>query len=98
MTPTPHGHESWVMIQRTPSRIQAAEMRLLWGVAGVTRLDRIRISGVEPLLLQIERSQLMWYMDTWSELMPQERPAKPFLFSESRGKRRVGRPNTRRID
>ena len=95
-------HETWVMTERTRSRIQAAEMRFLRGVAGVTRLDRIRNTsirdslGVEPLLLQIERSQLRWYGHVVR--MPHQRLAKQVLLSKPRGKRRVGRPRTRWMD
>ena len=97
-----YGHESWVMTERTRSRIQAAEMRFLRGVAGITRLDRVRNSsirnslGIEPLLLQIERSQLRWFGHVVR--MSHERLARQVLLAKPRGKRRVGRPRTKWMD
>jgi len=61
-----YGHESWILTERTRSRVQAAEMRFLRRIVGVSRMDRIRNTrireaiGVEPLLLQVEKSQLKW--------------------------------------
>src|SRR5690606_19463265 len=62
-----YGHESWILTERTRSRVQAAEMRFLRRIVGVTRMDRIRNDdirmdlGVEPLLLSVEKSQMRWY-------------------------------------
>src|SRR5699024_5935177 len=55
-----YGHESWILTERTRSRVQAAEMRFLRRIVGVSRMDRIRNTRireairVEPLLLQVE--------------------------------------------
>lgn len=62
-----YGHECWVMTKRTGLQVQATEMRLLRGVAGLTFRDRVRSSviqenlGVESLLLRIKRSQFRWF-------------------------------------
>ncbi|CAM1319476.1 Uncharacterised protein r2_g2780 [Pycnogonum litorale] len=62
-----YGHEPWVMTERTRSRIQAAELAFLGRISGLTMLDRVRSSEiretlqVEPIVLQIERSQLRYY-------------------------------------
>ncbi len=59
--PLTYGHELWW----TRSRIQAAEISFLRRVAGRSLRDRVRSSvtreklRVEPLLLDIERTQLM---------------------------------------
>ncbi|TWW62404.1 hypothetical protein D4764_04G0010510 [Takifugu flavidus] len=61
-----YGHELWVMMERTRSQVQAAEMSFLRRVAGLSFIDRLRSSaiqeelGVEPLLLRVERSQMRW--------------------------------------
>ncbi len=61
-----YGHELWVMTERTRSRIQVAEMSFLRRVAGRSLRDKVRSSAtreelrVEPLLLDIERSQVRW--------------------------------------
>lgn len=55
------------MTKRTRSLVQAAEMRFLCRMAGLTLRDRVRSSaiweglGVELLLLRSERSQLRWF-------------------------------------
>ena len=97
-----YGHESWVMTERVRSRVQAAEMRFLRGVEGVTLLDRVRSTTIreslqiEPLLLWIERSQLRWYGHLIR--MPQERIPRQLLFAKPNGRRPVGRPRTRWLD
>ncbi len=37
-----YGHEIWVMTEKIRSRVQAAEIKILRGVIGVIRMDRIR--------------------------------------------------------
>jgi len=57
-------HESWVMTERILCQVQAAEVRFLGRVHGVTLRDKVRsfeirrAVNVEPLFLRIERSQL----------------------------------------
>ena len=90
------------MTERVRSRVQAAEMRFLRGVEGVTLLDRVRSTTIreslqiEPLLLWIERSQLRWYGHLIR--MPQERIPRQLLFAKPNGRRPVGRPRTRWLD
>ena len=94
-----YGHESWVMTERTRSRIQAAEMRFLRRVSGVSLRDRVRSSdireglGVEPLVLQIERSQLRWFGHLVR--MPPDRLPKEVFQARPAGRRPRGRPRTR---
>ena len=62
-----YGHESWVMTERMRSQVQASEIRFLRRIEGVTLFHKVRSSeirkslNIEPLLLQIERSQLRWF-------------------------------------
>ena len=62
-----YGHESWTLTTKTRSQIQAAEMRVLRLIKGVTRLDRLRNEDirsemeVEDILKFVERGQLRWY-------------------------------------
>ena len=59
-----YGHESWVMTEKVRLQVQASEMRFLRKIEGVTLFIKIRSSeirkslNIDPLLLQIERSQL----------------------------------------
>ena len=59
-----YGSECWSLTTRTESKIQAAEMRVLRTIKGVTRRDRIRNTAIraelkmEPLLDTIEKRSL----------------------------------------
>ncbi|KAK3542767.1 hypothetical protein QTP70_002969 [Hemibagrus guttatus] len=94
-----YGHELWVMTERVRSRIQAAEMSFLRRVAGRSLRDRVRSSvtreelGVEPLLLHIERGQLMWLGHLF-RMPPGRLPGEVFRACPTR-KRPRGRPRTR---
>ena len=94
-----YGHESWIMTERTRSRVQAAEMRFLRRIFGVTRMDQVRNTlireaiNVEPLLLWVEKSQLRWRGHV--ERMSSERLVKLIFVAEPEGRRPVGRPRTR---
>ena len=97
-----YGHESWVMTERMRSQVQASEMRFLRRIEGVTLFNKVRSSEIqkspnsEPLLLQIERSQLIWFGHV--SRMPQERLPKQALHAKANGRRPVGRPRTRWTD
>ena len=62
-----HGAETRFLATKTRLRIQAAEMRVLRLIRGVTRRDRFRnvnirrILEIQPLLNDIEKSRLRWY-------------------------------------
>lgn len=94
-----YGHENWVMTERTRSRIQAAEMRFLRGIAGLTLRDRVRSSAIreglniEPLLLRIERSQLRWLGHLLR--MPSNRLVQQIWNACPTGPRPRGRPRYR---
>ena len=86
-----YGHESWVMTERMRSQVQASEMRFLRRIEGVTLFNKVRSSeirkslNIEPLLLQIERSQLRWFGHV--SRMPQERLPKQALHAKANGRR-----------
>jgi hypothetical protein len=87
------------MTERMRSRIQAAEMRFLRRVAGLTLLDRVRSSEIrqgfnmEPALLQIERSQLRWIGHVLR--MSPNRLVHKVWKARPIGRRPRGRPRTR---
>ena len=94
-----YGCECWVLTTRLKSRIQAAEMRVLRQIKGVTRRDRLRNDdireelNVESVLVFIERSQLRWYGHVMR--MDQNRqPVKYYKWTPV-GRRPVGRPRKR---
>ena len=77
-------------------------MRFLRRIEGVTPFNKVRSSeirkslNVEPLFLQIERSQLRWFGHV--STMPQERLPNQALHGKANGRRPVGRPRTRWTD
>ena len=91
--------ETWVMTERLKSKIQAAEMRVLRLIFGVTKRDRVRNTTiraalkVEPIILQIEKCQLRWFGHT--QRMQPTRDVKRIMDWVPTGKRRRGRPRTR---
>ena len=93
-----YGHESWVMTERTRSRVQAAEMGFLRRVAGVSLRDRVRSSAIREelrveLLLCVERSQLRWFGHLVR--MPPGRLPREVFQARPAGRRPRGRPRTR---
>ena len=94
-----YGHEAWALTSKTRSQVQAAEMKSLRLIRGVTRLDRMRNDairedlGVESILKFIERGQLRWY----GHLKRMNENNLPRVYYEWNppGKRPVGRPRMR---
>ena len=84
-----YGLESWVMIKRGRSKVQASEMRFLRRIEGVTLFNKVRSSeirkslNIEPLLLRIERSPLRW--PGYVNRMPQKRLPKQALLAKANG-------------
>ncbi|XP_076030920.1 uncharacterized protein LOC143019109 [Oratosquilla oratoria] len=62
-----YGCEAWVLTTKTTLRVQAAEMRVLRMIHGVSKSNRLcnenirRELGVESIISYIERAQLQWY-------------------------------------
>ena len=94
-----YGHESWTLTSKTRSQLQAAEMKALRLIKGVTRLDRLRNEDirrdleVEGILEFVERGQLRWFGHT--KRMEEERYPRRFLEWTPQGRRPVGRPKMR---
>ncbi|KAK0148831.1 Protein broad-minded [Merluccius polli] len=94
-----YGHELWVVTERTRSRVQAAEISFLRGVAGLSLRGRVRSSvireelGVDPLLLRVERSQMRW-LGHLVRMPPGRLPGEVFRARPT-GRRPRGRPRTR---
>ena len=77
-------------------------MTFLRRIKGVMPSNKVRSSEIrkslkiEPLFLQIERSQLRWFGHV--SRMPQERLPKQALLAKANGRRPVERPRTRWIN
>ena len=94
-----YGAEDWSLTSKTESSLQAAEMRVLRTIVGVTRRDRIRNATIReklrdiPLLEEVERMKLRWYGHIMR--MDEERKQKMYLQWKPDAKRPVGRPRKR---
>ncbi|VDP00688.1 unnamed protein product [Soboliphyme baturini] len=93
-----YGLEPWIMTEKLRIRVQAAEMGFFRRVSGLTRFDMIWNSdiqaspGVQPLLLQTEKSQLRWFVHVLR--MPPERKAEQLFSAKTTGRRRRGTAKT----
>ena len=97
-----YGHEAWALTSKMKSKIQAAEMRVLRLIKGVTRLDRLRNEdirrelGIDSILDLVEKGQLRWFGHV--KRMAGHRYPRRFLETMPDGTRPVGRPRMRWID
>lgn len=97
-----YGSEVWSLTTKTQSKLQAAEMRVLRTIKGVTRRDKIRNTTIREelrvtsLMEEIERTKLRWYGHVMR--MDDNCKAKKYLMWKPEGKRPVGRPRKRWID
>ena len=80
-----YNHECWIMYEKVKSQVQAAEMRFLRRISGLTLLDKVKSADIreslnmESQLLRLERSQLRWHGQVTR--MSLKRTAKKFLCS-----------------
>ena len=97
-----YGHKFWVMIERVRSQVQASKISFLQRIEGVTLFNKMRSSeiqkslNIEPLLLQIERSQHTWFGHV--SRMLQERLPTQALLAKANERRPVRRPTARWIN
>ena len=95
-----YGYEAWSLTNRTKSKIQACEMKVLRLIKKVTRLDRKRNEaireelGVESILEYIERGQLRYY-GHMKRMDPQRHPRRYYEWIPEGGRRPAGRPRRR---
>ena len=94
-----YGLELWSLTAKTESQLQAAEMRVLRAIKGITRRDRVRNTTIRSelkvtsLLEEIERNKLRWYGHMMRIEM--DRKPKKYLLWKLEGRRPVGRPRRR---
>jgi len=97
-----YGSETWTLTEPLKSKLQAAEMKTLRLIFGVTLRDRKRnadirkVLKVEPLILTIEKNILRWYGHV--RRMKPSRRVKQIVEWRPAGKRPVGRPRKRWMD
>ena len=94
--------ESWTLTTTTKSKIQAAEMRVLRLIKGVTRRDRLRNEDIrkEPdvksILQHVEETQIRWFGHV--KRMSDDRTAHQWLQWKPSTTSRPGRPRKRWMD
>ena len=94
--------ETWVLGSREKSRLEAAQMRFLRPLMGVTRLDRLRNVDIRAQLMEnniIEEVQ--YYQKEWKDhvlRMPPSRYPRQALFYQPSGRRNIGRQRRRWSD
>jgi hypothetical protein len=97
-----YGFQSWSLTTKTKSKLQAAEMRVLRVIEGVTRRDRIRNTvireklNVTSLLGDVERGKLRW--SEYGKRMNNDRHARKYMEWRPDGSKPPGRPKKRWID
>lgn len=94
--------ETWTLTTTAETKIQAAEMKVLRLIRGVTKRDKMRNTRIRedlkvpPLLEFIEKRRLQWFGHV--KRMPQARYPNKYLAWRPEGKRPVGRPRKRWLD
>lgn len=97
-----YGSECWAQTSKIRSKLQAAEMKVLRVIRGVTLWDRMRNEtirselGVKSLLDTVDEGKLRWYGHVMR--MEETRIPKRYLQWKPHGKRPVGRPRKRWLD
>ena len=97
-----YGSENWALNSRTHSRLQAAEMRFLRTIQGVTRKDRLKNETIRNNVgIYNLNEKIKEYRKEWKEhieRMGDERIPKQVLRYIPKGRRNVGRPKRRWLD
>ena len=94
-----YGCETWTILKRHESKLQALEMMCLRRVEGVSRKDRVRNEEVRKTLGQeavmniVKEKQRRWKDKV--EAMSENRLVKIAYMNEARGRRPCGRPRKR---
>jgi hypothetical protein len=93
------GSEAWALKKRYEKRPEAARIKFLRHLLGVTKLDRERNQsvreklGVQNIVLEIKQYQREWLQHV--ERVNTDRILKQALKHRPKGKRRIGRPRKR---
>ena len=93
------GSEVWVLKKREEQRLEAAQMKFLRQLLGITKLDkennqRIRQkTGAQNIVQEIKQYQEKWLQHV--QRMDTNRLPKQALQYEPNGRRNIGRPRKR---
>jgi hypothetical protein len=93
------GSEAWVLKKRDEQRLEAAQVKFLRHLLGITKLDKERNQsvreklGVQNIVLEIKQYQREWLQHVGR--MDTDRIPKQALKYRPKGKRSIGRPRKR---
>jgi hypothetical protein len=93
------GCEAWVLKKRDGQRREAAQIKFLRHLLGITKLDMERNQsvreklGVQNIVLEIQQYQRQWLQ--YVQRIGTDRIPKQALKCRPKGKRSIGRPRKR---
>ena len=93
------GSEAWVLQKREEKRLEAAHMKYLRHLLGITKLDKEKNqcirgkTGAQNIVKEIKQYQLKWLQHV--QRMDTNRIPKQALRCRSKGQRNIGRPKKR---
>ena len=93
------GSEVWVLKKREEQRLEAAQMKFLRHLLGITKLDREKNqcirqkTGAQDIVQEIKQYQEKWLQNV--QRMDTNRLPKQALQYKPNGRRNIGRPRKR---
>ena len=93
------GSEAWVLKKREEYRLEAAQMKFLRHLLGITKLDKEKNqcirqkTGVQNILKEKEQHQKKWLQHV--QRVDTNRLPKQALQYKPKGRRNIGRPRKR---
>jgi len=93
------GSEAWVLKKREERRLEAAQMKFLRHLLGVTKLDKQKNqcirgkTGAQYIVKEIKQYQEKWLQHV--QRMDTNRILKQTLQYQPKGRRKIGRPRKR---
>ena len=93
------GSEAWVLKKREEQRLEAAQMKFLRHLLGITKLDKEKNqcirekTGVQNIVKEIKQYQKKWLQHV--QRMYTNRLPKQALQYKPKGRRNMGRPRKR---
>ena len=93
------GSEAWVLKKRKEQRLEAAQMKFLRNLLGITKLDKEKNqcirekTGAQNIVKEIKQYQETWLQHV--QTMDVNRLPKQALQYKPKGRRNIGRPRKR---
>ena len=93
------GSEAWVLKKREEQRLEAAQMKFLRHLLGITKLDKEKNqcirekTGAQNIVKEIKQYQEKWLQHV--QRMDRNRPPRQALKCRPEGRRNIGRPKKR---